>query len=295
MAYYPAQQKMTEIAIPVILILLVAVVVGAKVFNICPPVIGDFLCGAPSINTLVVTNPQDLESAKQFATDVSSRVTKITPNIENNVLQHIKAGTLTSGQGYDIVILFGDNTALTAEARDELAAYVNGGGSLIIIKGAGIKGMNTDGTISEYVFGWGIDDLDNVVKFSPECPILQSCDSVNQITVLPTSMNQVTLTPAGGAGYDHPIVKRIGLTAPLDISVANYPNFKGIVRVVDDGGNKVAWLDWYDANGQPDSVSAIIAYQAGAGGRVVYLAYDPLELNQEDLFRNLIQWAAKQT
>ncbi len=292
MAYYPPQGKMTEMAIPIILVLLVAVVVGAKVFNICPPIIGDFLCGTPSINTLVLTNQQDFQAAKEFATDVSSRVTKITPNVDPNILQHIKTGALTSGQDYDIVVLYGDNTALTAEARKELAAYVNSGGSLMIVQGAGIKGMNVDGTISEYVFGWDVDDLANIVQFSPDCQVLQSCNSVNQITITPSEMVDVTMTPVK---YDHPIVKRIGLTAPLNIEISSYPNFQGIVLVEDSQNNKVAWLDWFDATGKPHSTPAIIAYTAGAGGRVVYLAYDPLELNQEDLFRNLIQWAAKQT
>jgi hypothetical protein len=292
MAYYEQQQKFTEMAIPAILIILVAVVVGAKVFNICPPVIGEYLCGAPAVQTLILTNDQDFADAKTFATDVSSRVTKITPNVDPNILQHIKAGALTSGQNYDIIVLYGDNTKLTAEARKELAAYVNKGGSLMIVKGAGVKGLNTDGTTSDYIFGWAVDELAYVVKVSPDCQVIQSCDSVNQVTVAPTEMSKVTMTPVD---YNSPIIKRIGLIAPIEIDISKYPNFKGLVMVRDDDSKKIAWLDWFDANGKTHSAPAIIAYQAGAGGRVVYLAYNPIELNQEDLFRNLIEWTAKKT
>jgi hypothetical protein len=292
MAYYEQQQKFTEMAIPAILIILVAVVVGAKVFNICPPVIGEFLCGAPAIKTMILTSEQDFADAKAFATDVSSRVTKITPNVDPNILQHIKLGSLTSGQDYDIIVLYGDNTALTAEARKELTNYVNKGGSLMIVKGAGMKGLNTDGTTSDYVFGWSVDDLASLIKFMPDCQQIQTCSSVNQITVTPGEMSKVTMTPVQ---YDHPIVKRIGLVAPLEIDIAKYDNFKGVVMVEDVENKKIAWLDWFDANGKPHAAPAIIAYQAGAGGRIVYLAYNPIELNQEDLFRNLIQWTAKQT
>ncbi|MCD6522515.1 MAG: hypothetical protein J7K68_02100 [Candidatus Diapherotrites archaeon] len=293
MAYYGGDQKRyAEMAIPIILVILVALVVGVKVFGLNIPVISDIMGGGKATHTLIITNEQDLESAKQFATDISSRVTKITPVVDPNVVQHLKPGYITSNN-YDLVILYGDNTALTYDARKEITAYVNNGGSLLIVKGAGLKGLNADGTPSEYIFGWDVDDLATIIKFSPDCPTLTECNDVNAITVTPDQMHDVTLTPVQ---WEHPMIERIGLNAPLSIDITKYPNFKGIVRVVDSENKKVAWIDWYDADGKPHSAPAIIGYNAGVtGGRIVYLAYNPLELNQEDLFRNVIMWVTKET
>ncbi|MBN3036858.1 MAG: hypothetical protein JW834_00250, partial [Candidatus Diapherotrites archaeon] len=103
-----------------------------------------------------------------------------------------------------------------------------------------------------------------------------------------------TLTPTN---WDHPVIKRIGLAAPLDLNLAAHPEFTGAVMVQEvDANNKVAWIDWYDADHKPHSTPAIIAYSAGVGGgRIIYMSYDPLELGQEDLFRNVIMWAVGET
>ena len=290
MAMYPrgGQQQFTEMAIPIILAILVIAVVATQFLGICPGPLA-FMCSGESVQTLILTNDVDFESAKAFGRDISSRVTKITPVVDNNVLQHIKAGSITSND-YDLLILFGDNTALTAEARDEITAYVNGGGSLIIVKGAGLHQMQTDGTISEYTFGWAVDDMASVIQFEPECPTMTNCNSVNAISVLASDMSNVQLTPVD---YQHDIIQRIGITAPLGIDISKYADFSGIMLVKEPhANNKITWIDWTDATGKPQSAAGIIAYSTGAtGGKVVYLAYNPLELNQEDLFRTMINWA----
>ncbi len=292
MGFYPkgGQNQYAEMAIPIILVILVIIVVGAQFMGICPGPLA-FMCGGSSIQTLIITNPTDYSAAKAFGSDISSRVTKITPVIDNNVQQHIKAGAITSNS-YDLVILYGDNTALTTEARNEITKYVEGGGALIIVKGAGLAQMNTDGTISEYTFGWGVDDMSKIIQFEPACPTFTNCNSVNAISVLPTEMRNVQLVPTQ---YKHEIIQRAGITAPVSIDISKYPSFSGIVLVNEPhASNKIAWIDWTDSTGKPQSSAAFIGYDAGAtGGRVVYLAYNPLELNQEDLFRNIINWATK--
>ena len=286
------QQKYADIAIPLILLILVGAVIGCKMFDVCPPFLEDILGGGKSVQTLIITNEQDLEGARQFARDVSSRVTKITPVVDPNVLKHIRTGTITSGN-YDLVVLYGDNTALTYEARKEITDYVDSGGSLLIIKGAGLKSMNTDGTISEYAFGWATDEMADIIEFKEDCPTLTKCTDIASITALASEMSEFQLTPVQ---YEHPLITRLGLNAPLEIDISKYPGFTGLVRVVDDGNNKVAWVDWYDADHKPHSSPAFIAYSSGmGGGRVVFLAYNPIELNHEDLFRNIIQHALKET
>jgi len=290
MAYPQGKQQFAEMAIPIILLILVGVVVATQFLGICPPGL-EFMCGGNSIQTLIVTNPADFAAAKNFGTDISSRVTKITPVIDNNVQQHIRTGAITSNK-YDLVILYGDNTALTAEARNEITAYVNGGGALIIVKGAGLLQMQTNGQISEYTFGWAVDDMASIIQFEPACPSFTNCNSVNSVTILPAEMTNLQLTPTQ---YKHAIIQRVGLTAPLAIDIAKYPTFSGVVLVDEPhAANKIAWIEWTDTTARPQSTAAFIGYDAGAtGGRVVYLSYNPIELNQEDLFRNIIQWATK--
>jgi len=293
MAFYPrggGQNQFAEMAIPIVLVVLVLVVVATQFMGICPPFLS-FLCAGESVQTLIVTNPTDYDAAKAFGTDISSRVTKITPVIDNNVQQHIREGSITSND-YDLVILYGDSTALTTEARNEITDYVNNGGALIIVRGAGLHQMNTDGSISEYTFGWAVDDMASVVQFEPDCPTFTNCNSVPAITVLPAEMADVQLVPTQ---YKHQIIQRIGLTTPLAITIGNYPTFSGVTLVNEPhASNKVAWIEWTDQTGKSQSTAGFIAYDAGAtGGRIVYLAYNPIELNQEDLFRNIINWATK--
>lgn len=292
MAFYQkgGQNQFAEMAIPIVLVILVILVVATQFLGICPGPLASF-CGGESVQTLIITNPTDFEAAKAFGTDISSRVTKITPVIDNNVQQHIRAGAITSNE-YDLVILFGDNTALTTEARNEITAYVNGGGALLIVKGAGLQQMNTDGTISEYTFGWAVDDMAGIIEFEPDCPMFTNCNSVNAVTVLPGAMSDLQLVPTQ---YKHPIIERIGMTAPQSIDLSRYPTFSGVVLVNEPhASNKIAWIEWTDATGKAQSTAGFIGYDAGAtGGRVVYLSYNPIELNQEDLFRNIINWATK--
>ena len=292
MAFYQkgGQNQFSEMAIPIILAILVIVVVATQFMGICPGPMA-FMCGGTSVQTLIITNPTDLTAAKSFGTDISSRVTKITPVIDDNVQQHIKAGAITSND-YGLVILYGDNTALTTEARNEITKYVEGGGALIIVKGAGLAQMNTDGTISEYTFGWGVDDMSSIIQFEPACPTFTNCNSINAISVLPGEMSNLQLVPTQ---YKHEIIQRAGITAPVAIDLSKYPSFSGVVLVNEPhASNKIAWIEWTDSTGKSQSTAAFIGYNAGAtGGRVVYLAYNPIELNQEDLFRNIINWATK--
>ncbi|MFC2174317.1 hypothetical protein ACFLQ2_00410 [archaeon] len=295
MAFYPrggGQNQFAEMAIPIVLVVLVLVVVATQFMGICPSFLS-FLCAGESVQTLIVTNPSDFDAAKAFGTDISSRVTKITPVIDNNVQQHIREGAITSND-YDLVILYGDNTALTTEARKEITAYVNSGGALILVRGAGLHQMNTDGTISEYTFGWAVDDMASVVQFEPDCPTFTNCNTVAAVTALPSGMSNVQVVPTQ---YKHQIIERIGWTTPIGVDISRYPTFSGVTLVNEPhASNKVAWFEWTDSTGKSQSTAAFIAYDAGAtGGRIVYLAYNPIELNQEDLFRNIITWATKST
>jgi hypothetical protein len=287
-------QKYLETAIPAILLILIALVVAAQVFSFCPPVIGDLLCPGGGKQVLIITNVNEKADAQVFARDVSSRVTKITPVILDNVLQQVRKGAITSGK-YDLVILFGDQTALTDEARGEITDYVEKGGSLIILRAAGVQQMNTDGSISPFVFNWAVGDMARIAKFQPDCPSFTICAKVAEISVLPSQMaSDVQLVPVQ---YDHPIIQRIGLTSPLPVDITKYPTFKGVILAEEpSAANKISWFEWRDANGKPQSTSALIGYSAGVtGGRVVFLAYNPLELDQEDLFREVIKWATKET
>ncbi|MCK4327898.1 MAG: hypothetical protein KAW41_05545 [Candidatus Diapherotrites archaeon] len=293
MAFYPrggGQKQFAEMAIPIVLVALVLVVVATQFMGICPSFLS-FLCAGESVQTLIITNPSDYDAAKTFGTDISSRVTKITPVIDNNVQQHIRAGAITSND-YDLVILYGDSTALTTEARNEITDYVNSGGALIIVRGAGLNQMNTDGSISEYTFGWAVDDMAKIVKFEPACPSFTNCNTIGAVTVLPSDMSDVQFVPTQ---YKHQILTRAGITAPFKINIANYASFSGVTLVNEPyASNKVAWIEWTDGSGKGQSTAGFIAYDAGAtGGRIVYLAYNPIELNQEDLFRNIINWATK--
>ena len=278
-----------EMVIPILLIILVAVIVGAKVFNICPPVIGDLLCDSgPVIQTLIIT--QDQTAAEQFAQDITT-VTRVRPQIETNI-QHIKEGFITSNE-YDLVVLYGDSTALTDEARSELTEYVEGGGNLVIVRGAGLKQIESTGDISEFVFNWNVGDMARIIKFSPDCPTVGDCDDVGLITVTPEEMYEVSLTPTD---WDHPIISRIGMEAVRDIDLTAYPEFTGITRVVDEENKKILYIDWKDAAGNTDQAAAIIVYDAGlGGGRVTYLAFNPMELNDESMFMEIVNYATGQT
>lgn len=292
MAFNPrgGQNQFAEMAIPIVLVILVLVVVATQFMGICPSFLG-FLCTGESVQTLIITNSVDRAAAEDFGRDISSRVTKITPVIDDNVLQHIREGAITSND-YDLVILYGDNTALTAVAREEITAYVNSGGSLIIVRGAGLLQMQTDGSISEYTFGWSVDDMAKIVQFEPACPSFTDCNTVAAVTVLPSDMSDVQLVPTQ---YKHQIIERIGMTAPRAIDISKYTTFSGVTLVNEPhASNKIAWIEWTDGSGKSQSTAAFIPYSAGAtGGRIVYLAYNPIELNQEDLFRNIINWATK--
>lgn len=294
MAYYEktGTGKFMEMAIPLILIALVLLVVGAKMFNICPPIIGDWLCTPKNYQVVIITNSQDKAGADALRADINS-ITRTTGTYVQPVITHIKQGVLTS-QDYRLVVLYGDETALTNQARTELTAYVENGGTLMIIKGAGLYQLNSDHkTKSDWVFGWAVGDMQRIIKFKPECPIT-NCKTVEEITVSPDEMERIALVPVQ---FDHPIIERWGLIAPADIEAGTYGDFSGVILTNDLELVSVASMDWFDAEGHGHSTPAIIAYNTGmgeiTGGRVIYLGYDPMELRQETLFRNVVEYGMK--
>ncbi len=281
-------EKYGDWAIPIILVVLIGGLLAIKVFNMYwVPVIGPMIVGPEGIiRTLVITNPDDYDAAKQFASDMRSKVPGVVAVIDDNVLQHIKEGYITSNK-YDLVVLYGDKTALTYDARKEIASYVNSGGNLMIIGAAGLRDMTSDGTISPYTFSWSVDDMAGIVSFAPDCGEAVECN-VDAIKVSPAEIgDKITFVPVL---WDHPIIARMGVNAPVEMDVT--PQFKGLTRVQDLANQRIAYLEWRDADNKPHSVPAIIAYQSGVSGKVVYLAYNPLELKQEALFRNTILWVA---
>ncbi len=267
-------------AIPLILVLLIGGILAIKVFNwYWVPVIGPMICAQGMTKAIILTNPMDYESAKEFGNQIKSNVPGVWVVVDDDVVTHVRKGYLTSNK-YDLVILYGDHTKLTPEARSEIAAFVNNGGNLLIYKGAGLKD-NED----PYVFAWNVEDLAPLISFSPDCGNIDNCNNISAITVTASEIgNKITFVPVQ---WDHPVIKRIGIEAPLDLQV---PGGFTLTKVLDQGNNKLAYLEWKDSEGNVHSVPAIIAYQSGMSGRIMYLAYNPLDLKQEALFRNAIMW-----
>lgn len=294
MAYYErsGSGRFMEMAIPIILIILVLLVVGAKMFNICPPIIDQWLCTPKSNQVLILTNPQDKAAADGIKSDINT-LTKTSGTMVHENIRHITPGVLTS-QNYRLVILYGDNTALTNEARSELTDYVENGGTLLIIKGAGLRQLNSDKkTLSPWVFGWAVGDMARIIKFKPSCPIT-NCKIVEEITVSKDEMKELSLVPIK---FDHDIITRWGVIASVDIDSNAYPDFDGAILADDLELVSVADLSWFDAEGHGHTTPALIAYDTGfgdmTGGRVIYLGYNPMQIEQETFFRNVIEFGMK--
>ena len=273
-------EKYGDWLIPLILVLLVGGILVIKVFNLYwVPVLGPLLNPGGVTRVLILTNPDDYESAKVFASQMQSRVPGLTAVIDDNVVQHVRKGYITSNR-YDLVVLYGDHTELTPEARAEIAAFVNNGGNLLIFKGAGLKDSE-----DPFVFAWSVEDLAGIISFAPDCGDIEDCRDVSAITITGADMGgKATFVPVQ---WDHPMIKRIGIQAPMDLDV---PSSFTATKVLDLANQRIAYLEWKDANGKPHSIPAIIAYQSGVSGRILYLAYNPLDLQQEALFRNAILW-----
>jgi len=295
MAYYGTQKKY-EMAIPVILVLLVAIVVAAKMGIFCPPIIGDLLCKPPSAQILVID--ENAGEAKALAEQINSIIrSNIATYLDDPCI--IEGGYLTTNN-FKLVILAGETTALPNHARDEITSYVENGGSLMILKGAGLKEYNSVcSETSTLSFNWRIDDMVRIIKFKPDCRDLSQCNEVSHITVTKDQMNDLTFTPIN---WEHPIIQRAGITIATKYTIENYPDFDSVLLVQDlDPKVVVAKWGWTDGEGKHHSTPAVIAYDAGTagitGGRVVYLSYNPLQfgMNQETLFRNIIEWSCKET
>ncbi|MCD6414185.1 MAG: hypothetical protein J7L23_00975 [Candidatus Diapherotrites archaeon] len=293
MAYYgsPAS-KYAEMAIPIILIIVVLLVVGAKFYGVCIPGL-DFICASKSYEVLILTTQTSKPSAEalknRLGTLVGTTAVYVQPNVND-----ITPGVLTS-QNYKLVMLYGDDLALTNKARTELANYVKNGGSLLILKGAGLRQLKSDGSLSEFVFGWGVGDMNSIIKFRPSCPIT-NCNSVSDVTVTRDELgSEVSFVPIN---FNHPIIKMLGLRAAQKFDLTQKDKFDSITLVNDEGLVAIASLDWFDAEGKPRSTPAIITYDTGsigAGGRVTYLAFDPLQLDYESLFTNVMRYSLRTT
>lgn len=292
MAYYERNGpgRFAEIAIPIILVALVLLVIGAEFFGFCPPIINELLCKSSSVNVLILTNENDKPAADRLSDQING-LTRTTGSMVHSNIRHIKTNVLTS-QDYRLVILFGDDTALTNEARTEITKYVEQGGSLLIVKGAGLQQLKEDKqTISPWVFGWGVGDMERIIKFRPDCD-LDGCKGVEDVTVPSNQMGApVSLVPID---FDHAVIRRIGLQAPQDMNIDEYPEFDGAIRVNEYETMPVADLDWFDNERNERDTPAIITYNvgtAGTGGRVTYISYNPMQLGQESLFRNIVEYA----
>ena len=292
MAYYEKSGtgRFMEMAIPIILIILVLLVVGCKFGGFCPPPLDRWLGTQTSNRILIITNPTDHEDAKgllaQINTVTRTTGTTIAPNVGS-----VGPSSLTSNN-WRLVVLYGDNTALTNVARTEITNYVENGGSLLIIGGAGLQELQSDKlTISPWIFGWAVGDMSRIIRFIPDCPP-DNCQSISQITVSRDEMNPpVYLVPAQ---YDHPIIDRLGMDWAREIPLANYPDFGGVTLVKDQELVYVATIDWMDSGGRVHQTDAIIAYDTGTagmtGGRVMYMAFNPMDIDHEELFRTVIEY-----
>ncbi len=273
-------EKYGDWVIPLILVLLIGGILAIKVFNLYwIPVLGPMLVNQGVTRVLILTNPSDYESANAFAGQLRSMVPNMATVVDDDLATHVRKGYITSNK-YDLVVIYGDNTKMTPEARAEIASFVSSGGNLLVYKGAGLKD-----TEDPYVFSWQVEDLTPLISFAPDCTNVDNCNDVSQITI--------TASEIGGAiefvpvQWDNPIIARAGITSTMKLDVpANF----SLVKVQDLGNNKLAYLEWKDASGNPHSVPAIIAYQSGVSGRIMYLAYNPLDLKQEALFRNAMMW-----
>ncbi len=266
--------------IPLILVLLIGGILAIKVFGwYWVPILGPMLCPGSITRAIILTNPTDASAAHDFAKEIKSSVPEIWAVVDDDVVTHVRKGYLTSNK-YDLVILYGDHTKLTPDARSEIAAFVNNGGNLLIYKGAGLKDSE-----DPYVFAWNVEDMASLISFAPDCGEIENCNNVSAITIPASEIgSKLTFVPVQ---WDHPVIKRIGIQAPMDLNV---PGGFTATRVQDLGNNKLAYLEWKDSEGNVHSIPAIIAYQSGMSGRIMYLAYNPLDLKQEALFRNAMLW-----
>ncbi len=275
-----ASEKYGDWLIPLILVLLIGGILAIKVFNMYwIPVLGPMLTTHGLTRVLILTNPTDYEAANNFAAELRSVFPNMATVVDNDLAEHVRKGYITSNH-YDLVVIYGDHTKMTPAARTEIASFVSSGGNLLIFKGAGLKD-----TEDPYVFTWQVGDLAPIISFAPDCTNIDNCNSTSQITVTASEIgNKISFIPVQ---WENPIIKRSGITSTMELDVpANFT----LVKVQDLGNNKLAYLEWKDTNGDVHSVPAIIAYQSGISGRVMYMAYNPLDLKQVALFRNAILW-----
>jgi hypothetical protein len=295
MAYYGAQKKY-EMAIPIILVLLVAVVVAAKVGLFCPDVFVDLgLCGSKNAQILVISEDGQ---AEDIANWINNKLVRESSATFQTTTCDIEGGYLPSNH-FKLVILAGDQTALPSHARDEITSYVENGGSLIILKGAGLRHYDSSCMqTSRLSFGWGIDDMSRIIQFKPNCPNIGECNQVSHVTINKDQMNDLHLITAD---WDHPIIVNSGLDVgpSTPFPVEEFPDFDGIIQVTDTNSHRIANWRWITPEGGTKIVPAVIAYEvgmAGTGGRVVYMAHNPFQfgIEQETLFRNTIEWCSKE-
>ncbi|MGC9113671.1 MAG: hypothetical protein ACP5IG_01085 [Candidatus Micrarchaeia archaeon] len=244
------QKGGTEGAIPVILLIILAVFIGAK-FGLIPvqgiPILENLVGGATTKVAVVGhLSPEmnEILSSEQIA--VIKKVTTV-PDISPD-----DVGRGFSLKNYDVVILQGRRDCSFA-AREKLADFVNGGGKLIVI-GDACTTVREDPT----VYGWkiGVHTLGDV---------------------MPVEIGKLSRNFAEGRlrvyNWDHPIFN--GLTGAQQ---RGYVDFSGdIVKVTPTKGEVLAAVD----TGDSTQVYYGIIESKGLGlGKVIYFAFDPAKSTQ---------------
>lgn len=275
-------KKYFEMSVPIVIIILIVLIVAVKLFNQCwIPVLGDILCDTGGMHVIIICDYVETPDVKRFENEITHR-TRIKADISPPTW--VSEAYLTGSKQPDLVIIYGDKTRLTDQNREELAAYISGGGGVMIVGEAGITDPD-----DPHIFSWKVDDMAPMIKFEPDCEYLDQCRAGVSIGAgIPPSGSGLRLVP-GGADWHHPVIERSG-GFPYDMAALG--KIPGKVTTVEPHLPPTAWFEW-QTDGKIHSTPAIIIYAPGVtGGRLTYLAYDPTKVEQRTLMENLMDYTA---
>lgn len=244
------QKGGAEGAIPIILLIVLAVFIGAK-FGLIPvqgiPILENIVGGTKtSVGVIGHLSP---EMSSILTSEDFSAIKKIT------VIDDISPDDVARGlplKNFDMVILQGRRDC-SYSAREKIADFVNGGGKLIVI-GDSCTTVRDDPT----VFGWkiGVHTMGDI---------------------MPVEIGKPRRTFAEGRlkvyNWEHPIFN--GLTGPQQ---KGYVDFSGdVVQVTPTKGEVIAAVDTGDVS---QVFYGVVESKSLGLGKVIYFAFDPAKSTQ---------------
>ncbi|MBI1973172.1 hypothetical protein HYS54_00010 [Candidatus Micrarchaeota archaeon] len=274
--YLPGEggkHRRLEVSIPVLLLILVFIVVAWKLGWLASiPVIGDVF-GAPALNVLLVGQDNNIRSQlEEIRTDLRINVDPISIDQLNSIAspEYLKK--------YNLVILsptIAENGAdLPDTFRNYLGKYLEGNGKLVMYGVAGSRDPKSSSTN-----GWVAHIGDFIPVRCRDPPTLGVCDAQQSSFQFPvTKLSMKVLQP------ENSIVKEFGTTVPFDQggSVTVTP-----VNVVKGSAQTLVRIDYDPGTGETRTFAAVVWYEFGFGGKVVYFAYEPWKTPR--LFQNVIK------